>query len=716
MSRWPSAATVRWVTRASLHRHQVTLAVFVALLGLASASPACAEDRSGAPAPQISFAEPRDFATGAVPSSAGFNVASGDQLPLQLVHATLSDGVAVGDFNGDGKADAAQTNVIAGSLSVLLGDGRGGFGPPEVHAVGEHPNFVVAGRLDRDEHLDLAVANSGSDNLSILRGDGTGDFLPASFVPVPAPRNVAIGNFDGDDVPDLAVASGAPACPASAPSCSDPASPAGGTAVLTGNGDGTYRPAQLIMHTHSDNDLPISANYAAAGDFDGNGLDDVAVGVGTRRNAGDRQDGRAELTGDDLLIFLNRNQPGQAPFDTGPSQPAIRVGGTPDAIAVADWNADSHPDLAVLGNGSGDITTLLGDSRGRFGVEATNVTVGAIPRSLASGDLNGDSIPDLVTASFGASTVSALQGNGDGTFQPAVDFWSGDAPTGVTVGHFDGDGRLDVLAARLRTDQLSLLRNDSPQRGDGVVITRDIRYGSPTHATDDPYAAHHTLDVYTPPSGTASFAGRGQPYPVVFFAHGGAGISGDKTMVSYLMRSLAADGIVAVSTNYRLGQGLADAQLMDIAQAFRWTRDNVSAKAGGDPENIFVFGHSAGGGAAAKLAIDTRYSDEQNSIRGLVLASAPVAVEDAGRRQPPSLLVNGTDGMEAGLTPASAAYAAAASLHGTDSTHVVVLGRDHLTIVSDMALGADEGRAHVLTFIRDHLRRSGRGPAPGALG
>jgi hypothetical protein len=627
--------------------------------------------------------------------------------------------VAVGDFNDDGKPDAVQTNVIAGSLSVFLGDGAGGFGSPKTQPVGVHPNFVVARDLDRDGHLDLAVANSGSDNVAVLRGDGAGNFQPAAFVPVPAPRNLAIGNFDGDGVPDLAVASAGPAagCPAACATYPE----AGGTAVFRGtsaHGLLVYQASQFIKHTHTTRDQPVRVNHVAVGDFDGNGRDDLAVAVGNNRNAGDRQVGDPKLTGDDLLIFLNRNQPGGEPFDAAPDQPAIRVGASPDAIAVGDWNGDAHPDLAVLGNGSGDVTSLLGDTNGHFVFRARNVTVGAIPRSLAVGDFNNDGIADLVTSSFAASTASVLQGNrdgdgrGDGTFRPAVDFWSGDAPTGVAVGHFDDDGRLDVVVGRLQTDQLSLLRNDSPKRGDGVVITRDVPYGSPTDPTIDLLAAHHTLDVYSPAPGTPSFAGPGRPYPVVFFAHGGAGISGDKTMVSYLMRSLGADGIVAVSTNYRLGNGLAEAQVKDIAQAFRWTRDNVGSRVyGGDPDNLFVFGHSAGGNDAAKVATDPLYS-EQQSMRGIVLAGASGAVEDALRIRVPSLLVNGTEGMELTGAPQSAAFAMTASASGADSKAAVVLGRDHLTLVSDMPLAADEGRELLLSFLRHHLRLAGRGPLP----
>lgn len=641
---------------------------------------------------RLSFKAPIDFATGANPSSEAFNRAEGDQLSLIVTRSPLSDSVATGDFNHDGKPDVAQTNVIAGTVSVLLGDGRGGFATPQQHRVGVNPNFVVAGDLDLDGQLDLVVVNSGSQNLAILYGSAGGTFGDASIVAVPAPRNVAIGEFNGDGRPDLAVASSTLAEAATSPALST----AGGVTIFMGAGDKRiFGPAQFIPTTA--NHLPVNANFVAVGDFDDDGRDDLAVGAGISPNAGDRQAGDANLTGDDALIFLNR----RGLFSTTPDQ-RIRVGGWPAAIAVADLDGDTDPDLALLDSASGDITTLSGNGQGRFVVKATNVTVGAIPRSLSVADFNDDGVPDLVTASFTASTVSVLQGHGDGTFQPAVDFWSGDAPTGAAVGDFDGDRRSDIVVGRLRTDHLALLLNDPQSRGDGVVVTRDIPFGNPPHPT---FAAHQTLDVYSPAKKTTSFSGDGQRYPVVFFAHGGGAISGDKSMVSYLMRSLARKGIIAVSTNYRLGTGTNAGQTEDVVQAFRWTRDHVgSAAFGGDPGNIFVAGTSAGAALVIALATFPEYENEQRHIRGLVVAGGHNQVRGGGAAtQPPSLLLNGDEGLERALAPISLAYVTDAKQRRAESHHLVVQGRDHVTIVSDLALDGDPGRVAVLNFMDAHL-------------
>ena len=115
--------------------------------------------------------------------------------------------VAVGDFNGDNKPDLAVANAGSNNVSVLLGNGLGGFGAATNFAAGTNPQSVGVGDFNGDNKPDLAVANAGSNNVSVLLGNGMGGFGAATnFAAGTGPISVAVGDFNGDNKPDLAVA------------------------------------------------------------------------------------------------------------------------------------------------------------------------------------------------------------------------------------------------------------------------------------------------------------------------------------------------------------------------------------------------------------------------------------------------------------------------------------------------------------------------------
>lgn len=145
--------------------------------------------------------------------------------------------------------------------------------------------------------------------------------------------------------------------------------------------------------------------------------------------------------------------------------------------------------------------------------------------------------------------------------------------------------------------------------------TTDVAY---VPATDTAYSAtRHRLDVYAP-KGKAAV-----PRPVVVFIHGGSWNSGSKNFYSFIGRRLAKQGVVAVIINYRLAPQVRVPQMADdCARAVAWTATHIQDY-GGDPQRLFVMGHSAGGGLAALLtandALFRRWGLPRNPLKGAIL-------------------------------------------------------------------------------------------------
>ena len=136
-------------------------------------------------------------------------------------------------------------------------------------------------------------------------------------------------------------------------------------------------------------------------------------------------------------------------------------------------------------------------------------------------------------------------------------------------------------------------------------------------ATDSAYRAERQLlDVYAPKKAAGL-------RPVVVFIHGGNWDSGNKNFYSFIGRRLARQGVVAVIINYRLAPQAQVSQMADdCTRALVWTAGHIR-EFGGDPQRVFVMGHSAGGGLAALLAADDtlfrKWGLAANPVRGAIL-------------------------------------------------------------------------------------------------
>jgi len=140
---------------------------------------------------------------------------------------------------------------------------------------------------------------------------------------------------------------------------------------------------------------------------------------------------------------------------------------------------------------------------------------------------------------------------------------------------------------------------------------RDIKYGS---------LERQALDVYVP-------AVEASRLPVVIFVYGGSWTSGSKSSYRFVAETLTLHGYVAVLPDYRLHPEVKfPAFVDDVAAAVAWTHAHI-AELGGDPERIFLMGHSAGAQICALLAFDEHYlrtiGGRTAWIKGLIGLAGP---------------------------------------------------------------------------------------------
>jgi hypothetical protein len=118
-------------------------------------------------------------------------------------------------------------------------------------------------------------------------------------------------------------------------------------------------------------------------------------------------------------------------------------------VTTGDFNGDNRVDLAVA-NLTGRVHVLVGNGNGTF-QPAKSFATGPFAAHLVAADLNGDGRQDLTVASPDSHSINVLLGNGDGTFQPYKRFRAGIRPYGVAAADFNADGAMDVVVANLRS-------------------------------------------------------------------------------------------------------------------------------------------------------------------------------------------------------------------------------------------------------------------------
>jgi hypothetical protein len=352
---------------------------------------------------------------------------------LRLPTGTAPGSIEIADFNNDGKFDVVVANEESIDVSIFLGDGKGKFAPAKgsPFAAGRLPNDIAIGDFNRDTKLDLAVANHEEKHLTVLLGDGNGGFAPAPNSPLrvdvkPHVHGVATGDLNGDGNPDLVTDSWGNDQVLALFGDGKANFTMPGTFVKVGkrpyqrhriadvNGDGK---ADILTTNTEGNNVtvllsdgrggfkqsaasPFASGDApfnlAVGDVNGDGKIDLAVV--------DSPSSMAEGRGKDGLTVLLGN--GNGGFTMLAGSP-LATGRTPNRVAIGDVNGDGVNDIAVSSPDGNNITLFLMSGSGTVGASST-ISVGGKPKGLAIRDLNGDGKADMVITNNGDNTATVM--------------------------------------------------------------------------------------------------------------------------------------------------------------------------------------------------------------------------------------------------------------------------------------------------------------------
>jgi parallel beta-helix repeat protein len=343
------------------------------------------------------------------------------------------------------------------------------FWPPTSYESVPAAVWLAVGDLNGDQAPEIAVATaSDAQPLWLMWNNGQGQFTSFSTIGVPASQHaVVIAPLDGDNLPDIALAENFNRR----------------LRIMRNNGAGSFTQLQQIT-TPADPVSMVAADMDNDGDLDlvvgnwgyfvsvlrntGNGTFAApqhystsyvayVVATGDIDGDGDNDVAVANLSGID--VFRNNGSGGLIARVTYPA------GGSAACVAMADFNADGALDLAAANEYNDCVSVLLNNGDGTFAA-AVNYPVGPNSRFLTVGDFDQDGDVDITTANNAASYVSVLQNNGDGTFAAPVSVPVPQSAGMITTGRLDPGNSADLVANQGGGGVAVLLNRSTPPSRD----------------------------------------------------------------------------------------------------------------------------------------------------------------------------------------------------------------------------------------------------------
>ena len=365
------------------------------------------------------------------------------KVDLTAAAGPLEPFVALSDLDGDGELDLLVSNFTPGTVSVFHNTstlGSVSFAT-KVDISVSGPRGIDVDDVDRDGKMDIAVAGGSGNVVSILRNTSTQGTIGSNsfaasvdFTSDASPSDVAIGDIDGDDEPDLIVSN-------------ENANTI--TTFRNTNTPGTISFAAKVSFTTGANPTNLGM-----GDIDGDGKLDIAA---ANRN----------ITANSISVFRNTSTPGTIDGTTFAAKVDFSSGVTPFEVVLGDVDGDGKMDMLSTNLGPDDMslfrnTATSGTIDANTFALAFKVTTGTDPYGAVIGDIDGDGKPDIGVANKGSSTLSLFHNLTTTVPLPTISSFSpavgriGKTVT-VTGTNFDpaaannsvyfGDAKADVTAA-----------------------------------------------------------------------------------------------------------------------------------------------------------------------------------------------------------------------------------------------------------------------------